>query len=88
MDDLGMSAKQPLLPGVVYDITIEDPKARIQANLDSYKSNDIPAVCDMKLAAMVPIRTFSLSKSALVCLIQAFLIEIDRWLICEYRLLI
>ena len=48
MDASGSPEKQPLkiLPGVLYDITIADPKARIQANLDAYKSNDIPTVCD------------------------------------------
>ena len=36
----------PLLPGVVFDVTISDPKERVQAWLDAYKPSgeEIPHV--------------------------------------------
>ena len=45
MDASGAPEKQPLLPGVMFDVNIQDPKSRILANLDAYQSDDVPVVC-------------------------------------------
>lgn len=39
-----MADKSAMLPGVVYDISILDPKERVQAYLDAYRSDSLPTV--------------------------------------------